>query len=36
MKVTRFADLAAATPVAQRNLYFSEVLLDPSNPHKSD
>ena len=31
-KVTRFADLAAATPVAQRNLYFSEVLLDPSNP----
>ena len=22
----------AATPVAQRNLYFSEVLLDPSNP----
>ncbi len=32
MKVTRFADLAAATPVAQRNLYFSEVLLDPSNP----
>jgi len=31
-KVTRFAALAAATPVAQRNLYFSEVLLDPSNP----
>jgi len=31
-KVTRFADLASATPVAQRNLYFSEVLLDPSNP----
>jgi FtsP/CotA-like multicopper oxidase with cupredoxin domain len=31
-KVTRFADLAAATPVAQRNLYFSEVLLNPSDP----
>jgi FtsP/CotA-like multicopper oxidase with cupredoxin domain len=31
-KVTRFAALAAATPVAQRNLYFSEVLLDPTNP----
>lgn len=31
-KVTRFADLASATPVAQRNLYFSEVLLDPTNP----
>ncbi len=31
-KVTRFANLAAATPVAQRNLYFSEVLLDPTNP----
>jgi FtsP/CotA-like multicopper oxidase with cupredoxin domain len=31
-RVTRFAALAAATPVAQRNLYFSEVLLDPSNP----
>jgi hypothetical protein len=30
-KVTRFADLASATPVAQRNLYFSEVLQDPSN-----
>ena len=31
-KVTRFAGLASATPVAQRNLYFSEVLLDPTNP----
>jgi FtsP/CotA-like multicopper oxidase with cupredoxin domain len=31
-KVTRFAALAAATPVAQRNLYFSEVLLDPNDP----
>lgn len=31
-KVTRFADLATTTPVAQRNLYFSEVLLDPTNP----
>lgn len=31
-KVTRFADLLAAAPVAQRNLYFSEVLLDPSDP----
>jgi FtsP/CotA-like multicopper oxidase with cupredoxin domain len=32
-KVTRFAALADATPVAQRNLYFSEVLQDPSNPN---
>jgi FtsP/CotA-like multicopper oxidase with cupredoxin domain len=32
-KVTRFADLAAATPAAQRNLYFSEVLQDPTNPN---
>jgi FtsP/CotA-like multicopper oxidase with cupredoxin domain len=32
-RVTRFAALAAATPVAQRNLYFSEVLQDPSNPN---
>ncbi len=32
-KVTRFAALAAATPTAQRNLYFSEVLQDPSNPN---
>jgi len=32
-KVTRFADLASTTPVAQRNLYFSEVLQDPSNPN---
>jgi FtsP/CotA-like multicopper oxidase with cupredoxin domain len=31
-KVTRFAALASATPVAQRNLYFSEVLQDPTNP----
>jgi FtsP/CotA-like multicopper oxidase with cupredoxin domain len=31
-RVTRFADLASATPVAQRDLYFSEVLLDPTNP----
>jgi FtsP/CotA-like multicopper oxidase with cupredoxin domain len=31
-KVSRYADLASATPVAQRNLYFSEVLLDPTNP----
>jgi FtsP/CotA-like multicopper oxidase with cupredoxin domain len=32
-KVTRFADLAGATPVAQRTLYFSEVLEDPSDPN---
>jgi FtsP/CotA-like multicopper oxidase with cupredoxin domain len=32
-KVTRFANLAAATPAAQRNLYFSEVLQDPTNPN---
>jgi FtsP/CotA-like multicopper oxidase with cupredoxin domain len=32
-KVTRFRALAAATPVAQRNLYFSEVLQDPTNPN---
>jgi hypothetical protein len=32
-KVTRFADLAQATPVAQRNLYFSEVLQDPTDPN---
>jgi FtsP/CotA-like multicopper oxidase with cupredoxin domain len=31
-KVTRFAALASATPIAQRNLYFSETLLDPTNP----
>lgn len=31
-KVTRFANLATTTPVAQRNLYFSETLLDPTNP----
>jgi FtsP/CotA-like multicopper oxidase with cupredoxin domain len=32
-KVTRFAGLAAATPAAQRNLYFSEVLLNPADPN---
>jgi FtsP/CotA-like multicopper oxidase with cupredoxin domain len=32
-KVTRFAALAAAVPVAQRNLYFSEVLEDPTDPN---
>jgi FtsP/CotA-like multicopper oxidase with cupredoxin domain len=32
-KVTRFAALAAATPVAQRNFAFSEVLQDPTNPN---
>ena len=32
-KVARFADLASATPVAQRNLYFSEVLQNPSDPN---
>lgn len=32
-KVTRFADLEDETPVAQRTLYFSEVLQDPSNPN---
>jgi FtsP/CotA-like multicopper oxidase with cupredoxin domain len=32
-KVTRFANLAAATPAAQRNLYFSEVLQDPADPN---
>jgi hypothetical protein len=31
--VTRFAALASAAPVAQRNLYFSEVLQDPSDPN---
>jgi FtsP/CotA-like multicopper oxidase with cupredoxin domain len=31
-KVTRFAALANAIPVAQRTLYFSEVLQDPSDP----
>jgi FtsP/CotA-like multicopper oxidase with cupredoxin domain len=33
MKVTRFAALASATPVAQRNLDFSEVLENPSDPN---
>jgi FtsP/CotA-like multicopper oxidase with cupredoxin domain len=32
-RVTRFAALAAATPVAQRNLYFSEVLQNPADPN---
>jgi FtsP/CotA-like multicopper oxidase with cupredoxin domain len=32
-KVTRFAALASATPVAQRTLYFSEVLQNPSDPN---
>jgi FtsP/CotA-like multicopper oxidase with cupredoxin domain len=32
-KVTRFAALASVTPVAQRNLYFSEVLEDPTDPN---
>jgi FtsP/CotA-like multicopper oxidase with cupredoxin domain len=32
-RVTRFAALSSATPVAQRNLYFSEVLQDPSDPN---
>jgi FtsP/CotA-like multicopper oxidase with cupredoxin domain len=32
-KVTRFAALAQATPVAQRNLYFSEFLQDPTDPN---
>ena len=32
-RVTRFAALATATPVAQRNLYFSEVLLNPADPN---
>ncbi|AXC12864.1 Multicopper oxidase [Acidisarcina polymorpha] len=32
-KVKRFAALAQATPVAQRNLYFSEVLQNPTDPN---
>ena len=32
-RVTRFAALATAPPVAQRNLYFSEVLLNPADPN---
>ena len=32
-RVTRFAAFAAAAPVAQRNLSFSEVLQDPTNPN---
>jgi FtsP/CotA-like multicopper oxidase with cupredoxin domain len=32
-RVTRFAALAAATPIAQRILQFSEVLEDPTNPN---
>ena len=33
LKVKRFAALAQATPVAQRNLAFSEVLQDPTDPN---
>ena len=33
LKVTRFAALASAAPVAQRNLYFSEVLENPADPN---
>ena len=32
-RITRFAALAGTTPVAQRNLYFSEVLQNPSDPN---
>ena len=32
-RVTRFAALAQAAPIAQRNLAFSEVLQDPTNPN---
>jgi FtsP/CotA-like multicopper oxidase with cupredoxin domain len=32
-RVTRFAALAASTPIAQRALQFSEVLEDPTNPN---
>jgi FtsP/CotA-like multicopper oxidase with cupredoxin domain len=32
-RVSRFADLAEETPVAQRTLQFSEVLQDPSDPN---
>ena len=32
-KVRRFAAMTQATPVAQRNLYFSEVLQNPSDPN---
>jgi FtsP/CotA-like multicopper oxidase with cupredoxin domain len=32
-RVTRFAALAAATPIAQRTLQFSEVLEDPTDPN---
>jgi FtsP/CotA-like multicopper oxidase with cupredoxin domain len=32
-RVTRFAALAATTPIAQRTLQFSEVLEDPTNPN---
>ena len=32
-KVRRFAALSQATPAAQRNLYFSEVLQDPTDPN---
>jgi FtsP/CotA-like multicopper oxidase with cupredoxin domain len=33
LKAMRFAALASTTPVAQRNLYFSEVLSDPGDPN---
>ena len=32
-KVHRFSSLSQTTPVAQRNLYFSEQLQDPTNPN---
>jgi FtsP/CotA-like multicopper oxidase with cupredoxin domain len=32
-KVRRFSSLAQTTPVAQRNLYFSEQLQDPTDPN---
>jgi FtsP/CotA-like multicopper oxidase with cupredoxin domain len=33
MKVRRFSSLPQTTPVAQRNLYFSEQLQDPTDPN---
>jgi FtsP/CotA-like multicopper oxidase with cupredoxin domain len=32
-KISRFANVASTTPVPQRNLYFSEVLLNPADPN---
>lgn len=32
-QIKRFANLASLTPTAQRNLYFSEVLQNPSDPN---